>query len=151
MEKEKTFLLMELPMRVHSRIIFNMDMAKVSISEVIFIQVNLLKIKLKVMVSIEINLKVLYTKDFGKLIFSMVQVKKLGKMVPIIEDIMKLVRNKGLVNIGSISLGTALVAGRNRVPQPAAGKRHFLIIFLLLSFLLGCYTRQNIILLWALI
>jgi hypothetical protein len=37
--------------------------------------------------------------------------------------------NKGLVSIGSISLGTALVAGKKRVPKPAAGKRHLLIIY----------------------
>jgi hypothetical protein len=44
---------------------------------------------------------------------------------------------KGLVSIGSISLGTALVAGKKRVPKPAAGKRHFLIIksYLFYSFL----------------
>jgi hypothetical protein len=36
--------------------------------------------------------------------------------------------NIGLLIIGSISLGTAFVAGRKRVPNPAAGKRHLLII-----------------------
>jgi hypothetical protein len=35
----------------------------------------------------------------------------------------------GLVNTGNISLGMALVAGKNRVPYPAAGNKHFLIIF----------------------
>ena len=35
--------------------------------------------------------------------------------------------NKGFVSIGSISLGTALVAGRKRVPYPAAGNKHLLI------------------------
>jgi hypothetical protein len=35
--------------------------------------------------------------------------------------------HKGLVSIGSISLGAAFVAGRKRVPYPAAGKRHLLI------------------------
>jgi hypothetical protein len=37
--------------------------------------------------------------------------------------------NSGLLRIGSISFGTAFVAGRNRVPNPAAGNRHLLIIF----------------------
>ena len=52
--------------------------------------------------------------------------------------------NKGFVRIGSISFGTALVAGRNRVPYPAAGKRHFLIndIILLLIFLLQYYIEN---------
>jgi hypothetical protein len=36
--------------------------------------------------------------------------------------------NNGLVKIGSISLGTALVAGKKRVPYPAAGNKHFFII-----------------------
>src|ERR1700685_3929018 len=42
----------------------------------------------------------------------------------------------GLSTIGSISLGCALVAGRNRVPSPAAGKtafRTFAIIYLILA------------------
>ena len=42
--------------------------------------------------------------------------------------------NKGLVRIGSISFGIALVAGKNRVPYPAAGKRHFLINFITYIF-----------------
>ena len=42
--------------------------------------------------------------------------------------------NKGLLSIGSISLGIALVAGRKRVPYPAAGKRHlFIIIYPLIT------------------
>ena len=35
--------------------------------------------------------------------------------------------NNGLVKTGSISFGIALVAGKNLVPYPAAGNRHFLI------------------------
>jgi len=34
---------------------------------------------------------------------------------------------RGLVTIGSISFGIAFVAGKNRVPYPAAGNRHFLM------------------------
>jgi hypothetical protein len=34
----------------------------------------------------------------------------------------------GFVRTGNISLGIALVAGKKRVPYPAAGKRHFEII-----------------------
>src|SRR5271166_4048927 len=43
---------------------------------------------------------------------------------------------RGLSTSGSISLGCALVAGRNRVPRPAAGKtafRTFAIIALILA------------------
>ena len=39
----------------------------------------------------------------------------------------------GLSTIGSISLGTALVAGRKRVPKPAAGMIAFLIFFIVSS------------------
>src|SRR5690606_22714499 len=34
----------------------------------------------------------------------------------------------GLLTMGSISLGMALVAGRKRVPYPATGNKHFFII-----------------------
>jgi hypothetical protein len=34
----------------------------------------------------------------------------------------------GLSTTGSISLGAALVAGKNRVPSPATGKTAFLIL-----------------------
>ena len=37
--------------------------------------------------------------------------------------------------MGSISFGIALVAGKNRVPYPAAGNRHFLITDIAQSFL----------------
>ena len=36
--------------------------------------------------------------------------------------------------MGSISFGIALVAGKNRVPYPAAGNRHFLITDITQSF-----------------
>ena len=37
--------------------------------------------------------------------------------------------SSGLVSTGSISFGIALVAGKNLVPYPAAGNRHFFINF----------------------
>jgi hypothetical protein len=36
----------------------------------------------------------------------------------------------GLSTMGSISLGLALVAGRKRVPMPAAGKMAFVTLFI---------------------
>jgi hypothetical protein len=36
--------------------------------------------------------------------------------------------------MGSISFGMAFVAGKNRVPYPAAGNRHFLITGIAQSF-----------------
>ena len=41
---------------------------------------------------------------------------------------------RGLVTIGSISFGIAFVAGKNRVPYPAAGNKHFLITDMARSF-----------------
>lgn len=40
----------------------------------------------------------------------------------------------GLVTMGSISFDIAFVAGKNRVPYPAAGNRHFLITDIARSF-----------------
>jgi len=42
----------------------------------------------------------------------------------------------------SISLGTAFVAGRKRVPRPATGKTAFLILFML-PLLLACCFRMG--------
>jgi hypothetical protein len=39
----------------------------------------------------------------------------------------------GLSTIGSISFGCAFVAGRKRVPNPAAGMIHFVIFHILLK------------------
>ena len=41
----------------------------------------------------------------------------------------------GLSTIGNISLGLALVAGRNRVPMPATGKTAFLMAFFIVILL----------------
>ena len=40
----------------------------------------------------------------------------------------------GLSTKGSISLGEALVAGKNRVPRPAAGKTALRILFVIFKF-----------------
>ena len=47
----------------------------------------------------------------------------------------------GLSTIGSISLGKALVAGKKRVPNPAAGITAFLT--LLVSILFSSYLLLN--------
>src|SRR6266545_846233 len=51
----------------------------------------------------------------------------------------------GLSTTGSISLGVALVAGRNRVPRPAAGMTALLILgcdSVMSATISGCYVRN---------
>ena len=58
------------------------------------------------------------------------------------------VLNDGLVHQGSISLGCALVAGRKRVPSPAAGKtalRTFIGIVFLLSSCSGIWVMADVV------
>src|SRR4051812_20240371 len=47
----------------------------------------------------------------------------------------------GLSTIGSISLGCALVAGRNRVPRPAAGMTAF-VTLIVATVLPGSHPRR---------
>src|SRR3989304_9305110 len=49
----------------------------------------------------------------------------------------------GLSTIGSISLGWALVAGRNLVPRPATGMMTFFIAFILVYKLLNHIRRDS--------
>jgi hypothetical protein len=51
----------------------------------------------------------------------------------------------GLLTIGNISLGIDFVAGRNRVPYPAAGNRHFLMLVMTSLFLLGVFEAAEFI------